>query len=143
MGIKLSSGRNPSSTPNFFPAIPVKKGISPGAHLWGPAYYSPYRSPQIFEEFVSFDDLDALVEPIEDSNMTTIRLSGTTINNPSFHVRAGQRVEILLLNLNEDITTLVVGKNNVEKYTQPLADMASHIASNQELVDRVRNFVEA
>jgi hypothetical protein len=77
--------------------------------------------------------------------MTTARLNGTTIDNSSFGVYAGQQVEILLLNLNEDITTLVtlvVGKDNVEKYTQPLADMTRHIASNQELVEQVHNFVE-
>jgi len=120
----------------------LNTGIPPGGFIWGPSYYAPYRSPQVFEEYLSFDDLDALIESIEDSNMTTARLSGTTIDNPPFHIRAGQKVEILLLNLNEDITTLVVGKDNIEKYTQPLADMARHIASNQELVDRVRNFVK-
>ena len=118
------------------------QNIPPGGFLWGPGYFAPYRSPQIFQEYVSTSDIDALIEPIFDSNMTTARLNGTTIDNPSFGVYAGQQVEILLLNLNEDITTLVVGKDNFEKYTQPLADMTRHIASNQELVERVRNFVE-
>lgn len=86
------------------------------------------------------DTLDALIEPIANSNMTTAILQGTTIDNPGFGIRAGQKVEILLLNLNEDITTIVVGKANIEKYTQPLADMAKHIASNEELVKRVRTF---
>ena len=110
--------------------------------LWGPAYFAPYRSPQFFHENVSTSNIDALIEPIFDSNMTTALLNGTTIDNPSFGVYAGQQVEILLLNLNEDITTLVVGKDNVKKYTQPLADITRHIASNQELVERVRNFNE-
>jgi hypothetical protein len=105
-------------------------------------YFAPYRSPQIFQEYLSKSGIDSLIEPIKDSNMTTARLNGTTIDNPSFGVYAGQQVEILLLNLNEDITTLVVGKDNVQKYTQPLADMTKHIASNQELVERVRNFAE-
>jgi len=99
------------------------------------------RSPQIFQEYLDTEGIDALVEPIANSNLTTARLEGTTIDNPSFGVSAGQKVEILLLNLNEDITTLVVGKGKVEEYTQPLADMTKHIASNQELVERVRSFV--
>jgi hypothetical protein len=118
------------------------QNIPPGGFIWGPGYFAPYRSPQIFQEYLSKSGIDSLIEPIEDSNMTTTRLNGTTIDNPSFGVYAGQQVEILLLNLNEDITTLVVGKDNVRKYTQPLADMTKHIASNQELVERVRNFVE-
>jgi len=119
------------------------KDVPPGGFVWGPGFYAPYRSPQIFQEYMGTDDIDALIEPIEGSNMTTARLNGITIDNPSFAVYAGQKVEILLLNLNEDITTLVVGKDNVQKYTQPLADMTRHIASNQELVVRVRNFVES
>lgn len=35
VGIKLSSGRNPSSTPNFLPAIPVKKKTYRRVALFG------------------------------------------------------------------------------------------------------------
>jgi len=115
--------------------------VAPGDFLWGPDYYAPYRSPQIFEEYLDNDGIDALIEPISNSNMTTAILSGITIDNPAFNVTAGTSVEILLLNLNEDITTLVIGKKNIEKYTQPLADMAKHVASSEVLVQRVRDFV--
>ena len=54
--------------------------------LWGPGYFAPYQSPQIFQEYVSSSDIDALIEPIFDSNMTTARLNGTTIDSPSFGV---------------------------------------------------------
>ena len=121
---------------------PLNSNVEPGGFVWGPGFFAPYRSPQIFDEYLDMDGLDALIEPITNSNLTTARLSGTTIDNPSFGVAAGQKVDILLLNLNEDITTLVIGKDTVEEYTQPLADMTKHIASNQELVERVRNFIE-
>ena len=46
--------------------------------LWGPGYFSLYLSPQIFQEYVSKSNIDALIKPIFDSNMTTARLNGTT-----------------------------------------------------------------
>ena len=73
--------------------------------------------------------------------MTTAFLEGTTMDNPSFGVVAGQKVEMLLLNLNVDITTFVIGREAIEKYTQPLAEMTSHIASNEVLLQRVIDFV--
>jgi hypothetical protein len=118
------------------------QGIAPGDFLWAPGYWAPFRSPQIFEESLDEAGLDAILEPIPDSNMTTARLSGTTMDNPSFGVRAGQPVEILLLNLNENITTFVIGQQQVDEFTQPLANMTRNIASNQELVRRVRAFVD-
>jgi hypothetical protein len=101
----------------------------------------PSRSQQIFSEYLDPAGLDAILEPIADSNMTTALLQGTTIGNPAYNVRAGQKVEMLLLNANANITTFVIGKTAIETYTQPLADMASHIAGSQELLARVKSFV--
>ena len=116
-------------------------GIAPGDFNWGPGWFIPSRSQQIFSDYLDRDGLNALVKPIVNSNMTTALLQGTTIDNPAYNVRAGQRVEMLLLNLNANITTYVVGKTQIEEYTQPLADMASHIAGSEDLVVRVREFV--
>lgn len=116
--------------------------ISPGEYSWGPGWFVPSRSQQIFSEYLDPAGLDALLEPIADSNMTTALLQGTTIDNPAYHVRAGQRVELLLLNANANITTYVIGKTNIETYSQPLADMASHIAGSEELLERVKEFEE-
>ena len=51
--------------------------------------------------------------------------------------------DMALLNTNTNITTYVIGTAQIEKFTQPLADMASQIAGTEELVRRVRAFVEA
>mmetsp|Transcript_13426 Transcript_13426/g.24318 ORF Transcript_13426/g.24318 Transcript_13426/m.24318 type:complete len:339 (-) Transcript_13426:33-1049(-) len=115
--------------------------VTPGGFLWAPGYWAPYRSPQIFSEYIDEAGLDAKLEPIPDSNMTTAFLEGTTVDNPSFGVVAGQKVEMLLLNLNVNITTFVIGREAIEKYTQPLAEMTSHIASNEVLLQRVIDFV--
>jgi len=117
------------------------QGVAPGDFLWAPTYFIPYRSPQIFEEYLDADGLDALLEPIENSNGTTAILRGTTVDNPAFGIVAGQSVEILLLNANANITTYVMGAVVIEELTQPLADMAKHIAASEELVNRVKEFV--
>jgi hypothetical protein len=117
------------------------ENIVPGNYSWGPGWFVPSRSQQIFSEYLDPAGLDAILEPIADSNMTTALLQGTTIGNPAYNVRAGQKVEMLLLNANANITTFVIGKTAIETYTQPLADMASHIAGSQELLARVKSFV--
>lgn len=121
---------------------PVNQNIAPGAFNWGKGFSLPYRSPQIFEELMNESTLDSLIEPISDSNMTTAILKGTTINSPIFNIKAGQSVEILLINLNEPITTFLVTPDISELYTEPLADMTVHIAENEELANRIKLFVE-
>lgn len=117
------------------------KGIAPGDFSWGPGWFVPPRSQQIFSEYLDPAELDALLEPIPNSNMTTALLEGTTIDNPAYGVVSGQRVEMLLLNLNTNITTFVVGSTQIATLTQPLADMASEVAGNEELLRRVTEFV--
>ena len=105
------------------------------------AFQVPYQSPQIFSEFMDSKRLDSLIEPIPGSNMTTAILKGNTIRNRNFGVRAGQSVEILLISINEPITTFVVTPDLVKIYTGQLADMAKNIAENKELANRIRAFV--
>mmetsp|Transcript_17738 Transcript_17738/g.37073 ORF Transcript_17738/g.37073 Transcript_17738/m.37073 type:complete len:211 (+) Transcript_17738:2519-3151(+) len=136
------------------------QGVDPGGFLWGPGLQAPYRSPQIFENYLDQEGLNNTLVPIPNSNMTTATLHGntvtssnqhkhkhkpialTTVDNPAFGVVAGQRVAILLLNLNANITTYVIGKTAVDEWTQPLADMTNHVAFNDDLLERVRTFVE-
>jgi len=118
------------------------QGVAPGDFLWAPTNFIPYRSPQIFEEHLDADGLDALLEPIENSNETTAILRGTTVVNPAFGIVAGQSMEILLLNANAKITTYIMGAVVMEELTQPLADVAKNIAASEGLVDRVKVFVD-
>ena len=117
------------------------QGVELGGYLWAPGNYIPYRSLRIFAEYMEASDLDALLEPVPDSNMTTALLEGTTVDNPVFGVRAGQKVEILLMNLNTPITTYIVGKQIIEATTEPLAKMTSSVATNEVLLERVIDFV--
>lgn len=116
--------------------------VEPGEFNWPPGMWVPYQSPQIFGDTMDAATLDSLIEPIAGSNMTTAILKGTTIDNPNFQIQAGQKVEILLINLNEPITTFVVTPDIVDYFTEPLADMVVHIAENEELANRIKAFVE-
>jgi len=121
---------------------PINDGIEPGAYVWPQGMLTPYQSHQIFEEFMDESILDGLIEPIPNSNMTTALLKGTTIDSPIFDIKAGQKVKILLVNLNEPITTYIATPDIVNYFTEPLADMTVHIAENEELANRIKLFVE-
>jgi hypothetical protein len=112
------------------------QNVQPGEFLWTSGLMTPYRSPQIFAEYMDEGTLD-----IPNSNMTTSLLVGTTINNPAFGILPGLVVEMLLLNLNVDIPTSLVGSEAIKKYTEALVNMTSHVASNEVLLQRVRDFV--
>ncbi|KAL7538148.1 hypothetical protein ACHAXR_008329 [Thalassiosira sp. AJA248-18] len=99
----------------------------------------PYQSPQIFSDVMDSAMLDDHMEPISGSNMTTATLKGTAIDSPIFGIRAGQRVEILLINLNAPITTYMLPLQTL--YTEPLANTTRNIAMNEELASRIKAFV--
>jgi hypothetical protein len=124
-------------------SAPFNQNVAPGDFLWAPGYSTPYRSPQIFEDYMDEDSLNALLEALPGSNMTTAILTATTTANGAFGILAGQSVEVLLINLNENITTYVVGAAAVERFTVPLANMTRNIASNENLVSRVQDFFAA
>jgi hypothetical protein len=75
-------------------------------------------------------------------NVTTATVSVQTLENPRYHVKAGQRVEILILSLNSNVPTVIIGKDAIVTTKQPLVDMARGIASSQELLYRVKAFMD-
>jgi hypothetical protein len=81
-----------------------------------------------------------MLEPVDGTNLTTALLKATTINNDAYGVLAGQDVEILLIDLNAAIPTVIVGQESASAFTTPLADMAFTIASSRDLLDRISSF---
>ncbi|CAB9509278.1 expressed unknown protein [Seminavis robusta] len=117
--------------------------VAPGEHVWPPGFFGPIRSTQFMEHFLDEATLLKMLDPIGDnpsSNTSTAVLRGTTIDNPAFGIRAGQVIEILLINLNADITTYIAGPNLIQATTVPMAEMTRDLAASQELVRRVQNF---
>ena len=74
--------------------------------------------------------------------MTTVLLSGITIDNQAYQVRQGQKVEMLIINTNANIPTTIASSTMIEEYKEPMGDMAVDIATNTVLKDRVRAFLE-
>ena len=119
--------------------------VEPGDFLW-PINYTdnfnlPLQSPQIFNHILDEDTFESLTQPIDGLNVTTTVIKGVeTLENPAFHTKAGQTVDVMVLSLNSNIPTKVIGIPLIEEYKQPLTDLANGIASSKELVDRVKNF---
>ncbi len=120
----------------------LNANIEPGDFFWDPVFKVPTRSFQIFEDYMNATILNARIEEIEGSNMTTVLLSGTTIDNQAYQVRQGQKVEMLIINTNANIPTTIASSTMIEEYKEPMGDMAVDIATNTVLKDRVRAFLE-
>jgi hypothetical protein len=119
------------------------KDVAPGEFIWadGPQA-TPWRSPQIFEEELDDSTLLDAFRSIEGTNFTTAVYNVTTIDNPAFGVKAGQQVQILLLQINSYIPVSVFGPEAIMQFTAPMADMAESIAGSTELQNRILAFLE-
>jgi hypothetical protein len=126
------------------------QGVAPGEFVWPPsteanatsAQKAPWRSMQIFSEYLDDKNMLAKFEPIPGtSSLTTAVYQATTIDNVAFGVKGGQKVEILLLQINSDIPTNLFFKSNVDRYSVPLANLASEIMNSEELVARIISFL--
>jgi len=73
--------------------------------------------------------------------VTVGRVQATTLDNPRFHVKAGQPVDILILRLNSIIPTVIIGTEAIQAYTNPLAEMAQGIAASEDLVNVIKDFM--
>ena len=124
-------------------SAPFNRDVEPGSFLWLESYnHQPMQSTQIFSEFMDEAMLNAVLEPVDGTNFTTAILRGTTIENPSFSVQAGQAVQILLININTPIPTLIAGPLFIETLKGPMGDMVTDIATNPDLLARVNAFLD-
>jgi len=117
------------------------QNIEPGDFVWAPSEQVPWRSPQIFDNYLDNAMIQQATVSVPGTSLTYTPITATTISNRAFGVSAGQKVEILLLKINSDIPTTIVGASTTEAYTGPLADLAETIAGSRELQSIVREFV--
>ena len=61
---------------------PMSKDVEPVSYNWPPGMWNPYQTPQIFSKSMDSSTLDALLDAIPGSNVTTATLRGTSIDNP-------------------------------------------------------------
>jgi hypothetical protein len=118
------------------------QNVQPGGLLWVPGRQLPIRSPQVFEESLEEQNITDTRVSIQGTNLTTSVYAATTVDNPAYGVKAGQQVEILLLQINSNISTFVIGKLMTEYSTPLLVSLVETIASSEELEDRIKLFVE-
>jgi hypothetical protein len=126
---------------NYF-GTEQNRGVAPGGYLWPRTASAPIRSPQIFQESMSTDNLMHFANPVPGTNHTTLALKGTTIENFAYGVVAGQAVELFVILIANDnsIPDVLIGSDRIERHSASVADLAFEIASNQALVERVRGF---
>lgn len=124
------------------------QNVNPGEFVWPPgtvpgdsAQENPWRSMQIFQDYLDDESMLAQFIPIQNTDLTTAIYEVTTVANPAFGVKAGQRVDVMLLQINSDIPTQLLFKSDIEKWTLPLAEMAKQIAGSDELVARIQAFL--
>lgn len=126
------------------------QGVAPGDFIWAPgtvadslsAQNAPWRSYQIFSDYLDDESMLDAFEEIPGTSLTTAVYSVTTLENRAFGVKAGQKVEILLLQINSEIPTSVLLKSEIPAWTEAMAALVFDIASSQELVTRIASFLD-
>ena len=120
---------------------PINEGIAPGEYMWPADLFLPLMSPQVFALNMDSASLAGITKPIPGSNITVARILTTTVDNPWFHVKAGQRVDLLILRTNSNIPTAgILGKEAIQAFKGPLAEMAQGIAASAELLNVIQEF---
>ena len=121
-------------------------GVEPGAFLW-PDYpngggnpTTPAPSVQIFDFYMDNSIFDSLMKEIPDSPVRWHRMSLTTIQNDAMRVKAGQPIDLLLLEVTGTGLPTIV-QFGIEQYKEAYGDLAKNISSSLELLGIIQDFV--
>lgn len=127
---------------NYF-STPLNQGVAPGDYYWGPvnsdvlpAATNPTRSRQIFAEYFDQDTWAAVNVPVSSARFSTALHTLTTVDNPAFGVKAGQRVELLYIRINSEFPREL----DPLDYKDELGELAVSLATNDELLERIMTF---
>lgn len=127
------------------------QGVEPGDFLWAPSTIAernvqpnPWRSPQMFEEYLDQDSLDSIRGGfLPGVNCSASELTATTIENKAAGVKAGQKVKFLLLTFRGSVPTFIFSATGIEKWKDLIGESARSVARSKELLDRVQQFVNS
>ena len=86
------------------------------------------------------DNLHSQFQRVEGTNWTTAILKGTTIRNPIYGVEGGQSIELFYFMINSFIPSKLVGTDDIQTYTIPLANLTYDIATNKDLQSKLKDF---
>ena len=132
-------------------ATSFNQGVAPGDWIWPPnaaaagtLFTNPWRSLQIFADALDDAAFRAQCSPVGgNTNVTTAVLSATTLENRAFGVKAGQRVRLLVLQLNSGVPTRLFTARQVAESRAPLAALSRDILESAVLRQRIQDFVAA
>lgn len=131
-------------TPELLPYFSndENRNVEPGGFIWGD--FLSQMSQQIFDLPMTTQRLLDLEKPaFGEGTFSTVELKGLqTVNNPAYGVEAGFTVDLLIINTNAAISTLIVGSLQIKRYTPVLAKMAKDLASQPTLLGRVKAFFD-
>jgi hypothetical protein len=117
--------------------------VEPGDFLWpSEGLIVPLRSPQIFADYLDAEGYNSMLNRVNDtSELRTARIETVTIDNPTYLVKGGQKVDILILQLASRIPLGIVGVKSIDQWTEPLAYLMEEISGSQNLLAIVQDFV--
>jgi len=121
----------------------LNTGVGPGEFLWVPTSLDlPIASKQIFgERLATKDALEAGEATIPGTSLKVSVFRGTTVDNPAYGVGAGTQVDMFVVYPKSDITDFI-DITNVDILTPKLVDLASNIATSDELGSRILAFID-
>ena len=116
------------------------QGVTPGQYIWptfpeGPAV-SPRQSSQLFDRYLDQQMFNAMLVPVAGSIVSTVRLKVQTIDNPAFHVQAGQTIDLLVL----DVRGTGIEADLNGEIAIALGEVARNISLSTELQAIVSDF---
>jgi hypothetical protein len=123
------------------------EGVEPGEFNWAPGINSaeyrsiPWRSFQIFDQYLDDEMIDEASVPIAGTNLTTAVFEATTIENIAFSVKSGQTVQMLLLQTNSNIEVSLFLHSDILSNAEMLGQLALDIMTSAELVARIEDFL--
>jgi hypothetical protein len=121
------------------------QGVAPGEYFWptfpeGPAV-CPRQSPQLFADFLDQETFSSSLVPIPGSVVRMLRMDLITLENPAMGVKAGQHVDLLVLDIRGlGMPTFLTGESQVNKWKDALGEVARNISLSTELQTIVTNF---
>lgn len=133
---------NASGILSYF-SSPFNKDVAPGSVIWTPdlGQYLPWQSPQLFADELDLETLTSKTVRIEGlQDVTTTYLTATTTDNSRFGIVAGQSVEILVIIINQNISTDLMTSADIDASIESLATMTTDLANLTELLRRIQSF---
>jgi hypothetical protein len=108
---------------SYFSA-PFNQGARPGNFVWPPstipdfisAQNAAWRSMQIFEDYLDDATMFSRFVTIPGTQFTTAWYQTKTLENSAFGVKEGQKVEILLLQIDSDIPTALLTPSLLDRW---------------------------